>query len=65
MLITRPCVWLSVNHFYMNFKYMVLIMIDVSLFEPAVKVPLTNECSIQGHDQQVVDCWERIEMINT
>ena len=58
MLITRPCVWdhRAVNHFYMNFKYMVLIMINVSLFEPAVKVPLTNECSIQGCDQQVVDC---------
>ena len=39
---------------------MVLIMIDVSLFERAVKVPLvTNKCSIQGHDQQVVDCWKR------
>ena len=60
MLIRRPRrVWnhCAVNHFYsMNFKSMVLIMINVSLFEPAVKVPLTNECSIQGHSQQVVDC---------
>ena len=59
MLIRRPCVWdhsCAVNHFYMKFKYMVLIMINISFFEPAVKAPLTNECSIQGHDQQVVEC---------
>ena len=65
MLIRRPCVWdhCAVNHFYMNFKSMVLTMINVSLFEPAVKVPLTNECSTQGYDQQVVD--KGLEMINT
>ena len=58
MLIRRPSVWdhCAVNHFYMNFKSMVIMMINVSLFEAAVKVPLKNECSIQGHDQQVVDC---------
>ena len=58
MLIRKPCVWdhCAVNHFNMNFKSMVLMMINVSLFEPAIKVPLTNECSIQGRDQQVVDC---------
>ena len=58
MLIRKPCVWdhCAVNHFYMNFKSMVLMMINDSLFEPAVKVPLTNEGSIQGRDQQVVDC---------